>query len=382
MLSSLQRELEELFEAIDAPQATVTASALSQARAKLRHTAFIELNEFVLRHFYEHCPDVRRWNGYIVTAVDGSTAALPRLKALEETFGGMKPHKGAFRPKARVLERYDVLNHLVWQAQLEPYAKGERSLWEAHHQWEQQVQLPLQSSEVITLYDRGFASLKLLNHHAREGTAFVLRLPARWWKIAQSFLQSGAAEQPFNLQVREQSFALRLVRVQLPHEAEAAVLVTNLLDSERFSVASLRELYGLRWGVENGYKLLKCRAELEHWSSKSEEGIRQDFHAKIMALTLSAALNAPLQAQLQEAAQPSHPQPKGPHPVQVNRTHALAAVRRWLPRIILLAAHGCAKTLAAFQACLKRALSVIRPGRSAPRPAYVRRMPPTAYKTL
>ncbi|MEN3943361.1 hypothetical protein WJU23_18820 [Prosthecobacter sp. SYSU 5D2] len=53
MLSSLQRNLEELLEAIDGPaEAMVTASALSQARAKLRHTAFIELNELCVREFY------------------------------------------------------------------------------------------------------------------------------------------------------------------------------------------------------------------------------------------------------------------------------------------------------------------------------------------
>lgn len=53
MISSLQRNLETLLEAIDPEEAVVTASALSQARARLRHTAFIELNEYCLREFYQ-----------------------------------------------------------------------------------------------------------------------------------------------------------------------------------------------------------------------------------------------------------------------------------------------------------------------------------------
>ena len=121
MLSSLQRNLEQLLEAIDGPeQAMVTASALSQARAKLRHTAFIELNELCVREFYEKCPCVRRWREYVVTAVDGSTVALPRNLALAKAFGGMRPHKADLRPKARILERYDVLNHVSLQALIAP----------------------------------------------------------------------------------------------------------------------------------------------------------------------------------------------------------------------------------------------------------------------
>lgn len=120
MISSLQRNLETLLEAIDPEEAVVTASALSQARARLRHTAFIELNEYCLREFYQKCPVVRRWRGLVVTAVDGSTVALPRTVALALAFGGMRPHKGDFRPKARVLERYDVLNAVTLQGLIAP----------------------------------------------------------------------------------------------------------------------------------------------------------------------------------------------------------------------------------------------------------------------
>jgi hypothetical protein len=382
MLSSQQRELEALFEALDCPEATVTASALSQARAKLRHTAFIELNEHAVGHFYRHSPEVRRWRGYVVSAVDGSTVALPRVPALEQAFGGMKPRKGDFRPKARVLERYDVLNHVVLEALIAPYKQGERTLLKAHEQWDMQGVMGVPPSQVITLYDRGFAALKLLAKHAQEGTPFVLRLPSRWWKVARSFVQSGAAEEFFELQVRQRRYTLRLVRVETHDPQQPAVLVTNLSDISAFPAECFAQLYALRWGIEGGYKLLKCRAQLEHWSAKTEEGIRQDFHAKVMALSLSSVLSAGSDAHTRQRTAQQVQRGNAKHKAQINRTHALGAVRRLLPMLLLKGARCCAKALAQLNACFQRVLSLIRPNRSSPRPYHSKPMPPTAYKPL
>jgi len=384
MLSSLQRNLEELLEAIDGPQeAFVTASALSQARAKLRHTAFIELNELCVREFYAKCPCVRRWRGFVVMAVDGSTVALPRNLALASAFGGMKPHKGDFRPKARVLERYDVLNHVSLQALIAPYKKGERTLLKEHQEWDLAQATGLEAQHVITLYDRGFAALNLLRHHAQTATPFALRLPARWWKIARAFVASGDRETEFELRTGKETHCLRLVRVETHRPDEPAVLVTNLLDREAYPAEDFAELYALRWGVENGYKLLKCRAQLEAWSAKTEEGIRQDFHAKVMTLSLSAALSAGNDERIRTQSGRAVDSGKAKHTQQINRTHALAAVCRHLPKLLWHGLrHQMDAALKALNGCFERARCLIRTGRSHPRKPLAKRMPPTAYKNL
>lgn len=384
MLSSLQRNLEELLEAIDGPaEAMVTASALSQARAKLRHTAFIELNTLCVREFYAKCPCVRRWRGHIVTAVDGSTVALPRTAALAKAFGGMKPHKGDFRPKARVLERYDVLNHVSLQALISPYEQGERSLLKEQRNWDMAAATGLQQRNVITLYDRGFAAMSLLSHHAQAGTPFVLRLPARWWKLARTFVESKAGEAEFTLRVGKAEHPLRVVRVETDKPADPAVLVTNLLDRVAYPAKCFAQLYALRWGVESGYKLLKCRAQLEAWSAKTEEGIRQDFHAKVMTLSLSAALSAGNDEFIRQQSRRAVNSGKAKHAQQINRTHALAAVCRALPRLLWRGLeHLLDKTLNTLNGCFQRGRCLIRPARANPRPQRPKRMPPTAYKNL
>lgn len=381
MLASLQRELEAHFEAIGYPEGIVTASALSQARRKLRHSAFIELNEHVLRRFYSECPTVKRWRGYVVTAVDGSTLALPRSKELQEAFGGMQPRLGEFRPKARLLERYDVLNHLVWEALMTPYKQGESTVLKTHQQWDQQRLTGLNGREVITLYDRGFAALNLLDWHREQGSPFVLRLPARWWHVARAFVRSGKREEVFTLKVRQRKWSLRLIRVDLP-EGEPAVLVTNLMDEKQFPASCFGELYALRWGVESGYKLLKCRGQLEQWSSKHEEGIRQDLHAKVMMLNFTAALSSGSEHQISERSAKQQQKGDIKHRRQLNRTHALGAVRRHVGDLLIQGREKAWQALERLNACFARAMGAVRPNRKAPRKVYPKRVPNQAYKQL
>jgi hypothetical protein len=225
--------------------------------------------------------------------------------------------------------------------------------------------------------------LSLLRHHAQTSTPFVLRLPARWWKIARAFVASKAREEEFTLRVGKVECRLRLVRVETAKPDEPAVLVTNLLNAQAYPVECFAELYALRWGVESGYKLLKCRAQLEAWSAKTEEGIRQDFHAKVMTLSLSAALSAGSDENIRKQSKQAVESGKAKHAQQINRTHALAAVCRHLPKLLW---HGLGHLLDAalrsLNGCFQRACCLIRPGRSNPRTPRAKRMPPTAYKNL
>ena len=57
----------------------ITASAFCQARQKIKHNAFIELNGELGAFFYKNA-DIETWFGYNLVAVDGSTVKTPRQK--------------------------------------------------------------------------------------------------------------------------------------------------------------------------------------------------------------------------------------------------------------------------------------------------------------
>ena len=82
-VKSLQRVLNEWCREVDE---TISASALSQARQKFRHTAFIELlEECVVKPMFND-KGHKRFKGVRLWAIDGSTLRLPTSRELIDAF--------------------------------------------------------------------------------------------------------------------------------------------------------------------------------------------------------------------------------------------------------------------------------------------------------
>ncbi|MCC8998745.1 MAG: hypothetical protein LM522_04490 [Candidatus Contendobacter sp.] len=78
--------------------APVTASAFSQARYKLKHTALIELNQAaVVAGRYQEGTPVRRFWGFRVIGIDGSKILLPATDDVRQEFGTIAYSNGADR---------------------------------------------------------------------------------------------------------------------------------------------------------------------------------------------------------------------------------------------------------------------------------------------
>jgi hypothetical protein len=43
------------------------------------------------------------------------------------------------------------------------------------------------------------------------------------------------------------------------------------------------DLYHDRWPVEEDYKIMKCRIEIENFTGQSELSVYQDFHARVLS---------------------------------------------------------------------------------------------------
>jgi hypothetical protein len=104
--------------------------------------------------------------------------------------------------------------------------------------------------------------------------------------------------------------------------------MTSLLDRDDHPAEEFATLYHLRWAQEENYTCFKCRVEVENWSGKSPLTIRQDFHATVFTLNLTAVLTRTAQQQVDE-----HPCGAS-HPKQVNLTHALCALKGTLVRLL------------------------------------------------
>jgi hypothetical protein len=165
------------------------------------------------------------------------------------------------------------------------------------------------------------------------------------------------------------STSVRLVRVVTPNGRIHAVM-TSLLDPVAYPAAAFADLYHRRWRIEEAFKRLKHRLALENTSGLSWLAAQQDFGAKILADNLHAL--ATTLATEQEAV---------PGNYKVNRTYALAHLKRCLPRWLLLDLPDAAQLMTVFSE-IARNLIQFKPGASKPRPIHPKTHRKHAYKSI
>jgi hypothetical protein len=357
---SNQDELDRFFEVLLAqPLAKgVSKSALTQARAKLSENAFGELGGVLVDAAADTLP-MRRWQGFRLLAVDGSTFVLPNIAPIVEAF----EQTGEVTPQARFSRLYDVLNRVVVSADIEPLSVGERVLAGEY--------LPVTKADDLLLYDRGYPAFWLFALHVSEQRHFCARVPRTFCSEVEQFVASKARSAVVTFTAGDEArqhcrmyglpsepLRLRLIRVRLK-TGEEEFLITSLLDEERFATPLFKKLYHLRWGIEENYKREKSRAEIENFSGRTVLALKQDVLAKVLTLNLTAILVALAQwmtKRLYEGRRREY---------QVNFANALSKMK---DNIVRLLSPGFSEDLLAQLVCAMAAeVEALRPDRSSPR---------------
>jgi len=298
---ALQDELDEFYKTITGEEFAsrkVSKSAFSQARKKLKHSAFIELNQEQGGYFYEHY-EAKKWHGYRLLAIDGSMADLPNTAELRDHFGYWQPAAGGQCAKARVSQLFDVLNKVTVEALIMPKENGERILAAYHCRY-------LLEGDLVLL-DRGYPAFWLFVLIRQKQAHFCVRMSLGKWDAVTTFVASGKREQIVSLKpgynarkaCRERDLPIdpllvRLIRLDQPG-TNPLILATSLLDQTTFPFAYFQDLYQNRWPVETDYAHIKIHLQVENWSGTSVEAIYQDFHATVFTKNLAAILAHPAQ---------------------------------------------------------------------------------------
>ena len=354
----------------DSPVAlrVVSKSAWTQARKKLKYEALIELNNRQVTYFYVHF-EPKKWNGYWLVATDGSMTELPNVEEICQHFGVWHPAAGGECPKARVSQLFDVLNHVTIHALIAPKAEGERVLAQKHIKY-------LQPGDLF-LMDRGYPAFWLFRSILAQNADFCARMNlSKPWLVVKEFVATGLPEQVVTVSPAHEAkkmcqalglstapLTLRLVRVELS-TGEIEVLITSLLDMQLVPHGQFGDLYHYRWPVEEDYKVIKSRIEVENWSGKTVLSIYQDFHAKIFTKNLTAILTHPAQAVV------AHETATRKYTYQVNMTNALSKMKDAV--VFLLSRIHIQDILHALWTQFTSTIEPIRPNRSVPRNFRVR----------
>lgn len=324
-VKSLQNVLNELYLSKDIKR-VVTSSAYSQARKKLKHTAFIALNEDTIRTYYEdNC--IKLWKGYRVFGVDGSKIMLPNEQALHNEYGSVTIKNQTVEDSysCALFEcRYDVLNKIVVQSALLP---GNTYEVEAAIGLLRESTSVIQEAKDLDIYDRGYASYEFLANLTQHNREFVIRCPRNSFKTASEFFKATTGKEwsrvvtikaPKDVlnKMREQGLpteiTVRFVRVVL-NTGEIEVLVTSLIEHS-INKKEFKALYFLRWGVEGFFSCIKGRLDLENFTGKSVESVQQDFWSTLFITNVETVFIEETEAELNQQKMPSN------LPVKINKS--------------------------------------------------------------
>lgn len=334
-LKSLQNHLHEflqqLFKGNDVPR--VSGGAVTHARAKLRSSAFVELNtNVILKSVYgtKHTDLVKRWQGHRLLAVDSSLMRLPTSAAVGEAFGWVQcaNHRGPQEryPQGRISVLYDLLNQLALEAKLVGSKTAETQMAQDHLR-------AVEPGDVVVT-DRGYTGYQWLVMLLAAQAHFISRCSKGSFSAAQQLFARNQAEQSLIVtleaprDLREEcqkngwplQLKVRFVTVRLK-TGELEVLVTSLLDEDKYPTEIFGAAYWSRWGVETYYGKLKGSLDLEHCSGKTVEAVEQDFHATVLLSNLESVLTEPAQVELYQRTMDRQ------QPAQINRSVAVHAMK-------------------------------------------------------
>ena len=272
----------------------VTGAAFSLARYKIDLSFFKDLNK-VLVDFHQQAPD-KRWKGFQLIAGDGSTVSLPASRQMKDYFGTYSTSKSGTKScLAQVFMLFDVYTDVVIDGRLSKMADSEKRLLKNCL-----TDLPVTNS--IFILDRGFGYFNVCKRFLDQKRNFCIRMSgsnSAFGKLiseeqSDDFLTYWIPSEKERITCREhgqnyEPIKLRVSKVKLP-SGEIEILVSSLYDMNAFSLNDIKELYRLRWGIEEGFKKLKPKMKLEQFGSRKPHGIFQEFEAHLFMMNMVALI--------------------------------------------------------------------------------------------
>ena len=386
MRRSLQRELNDFFGRLnnsDYSIQKVTKSAFSQARSKLKPEAFIELSQSSVDFFYDNSPYLL-WDKHRLLACDGSTIRLPDSQNIRESFMpfGFGPKGDSKSSIATISLIYDPLNLVTLNAKIDAYNVSEIALLK-----EQLLEVSFKPNDIL-LMDRGYPSISLIYglHHRNIG--FCIRLKDDWWKAVNEMLKVGETDKivTFSLPNKDKNLqqfyksdsdkvTVRISVIEL-EDGKKEILCTSLLDTQKYTLEDLKQLYHIRWGIEEAYKLFKVRADMESFSGMTALSVKQDFYAGIFSMNLCAMMSFPIEQKVREESKEAELK----NTKMVNRTNAFSLVRESMVGVFLK--KKVKGFLKAVDDILQKTTEAIRPNRTFPRKHKQKKPKSMNYKIM
>jgi hypothetical protein len=306
-----------------------------------------------------------RWCGLRVVAADGTCLRLAPWRENVDAYG-LGPCRDGSVVMTRCVALFATASRQLLDITVGRYDAGEREVLLGC--------LDALNADDVLVLDRGYPAWWLFAALHAKAKSFCARVEGCSWPQVEQFMKSTQRDATIERELSAQTRAklaelgldaaqvspvtrVRLIKVVLPN-GRLEVLVTSLLDGSRFPAEMFGQLYRSRWGVEEAFKSLKHRLDLEGFSGELPQSVEQEIHAKALMYNITQALCTQASERLQGQKQATY---------QVNHAYALTHATR----VIACWLRGVPGELAALAeqviAAITKTLEQRRPGRSFPR---------------
>ncbi|MEE3057241.1 MAG: IS4 family transposase [Pseudomonadota bacterium] len=228
----------------------VAPSALTQRRKTLGESGAKAVYQHMTAHWIRQA-NLPQWNGLTLLGVDG---VVWRTEDTPENAEAFSRQKDSLYPQVRMVCQMELSTHLMTGSAFDSYAVNEMKLAE------QLIETTPNNS--VTLFDKGFYSLGLLNQWQNEGENRHWLIPVKKNLQYQEIRSLGRNDKLVSLSSNPRS---RKLWPRLPDTLTARIVsrkikgktyevLTSMTDAMRYPAADIADLYGHRWEIELGYR--------------------------------------------------------------------------------------------------------------------------------
>lgn len=297
-------------------------AAFCKARHKIKPSAFKEIFELTARDYYESI-QYKTFHGYRVCAIDGSDINLPNTRELFEEYGSQPYINGTTQVQSLVSCLYDVMNHVILDAEMNPCRFDERKAALKHIEKLDTIR----TDKELLIMDRGYPSEELMTAIEEKGFKYLIRVNKR--QFFREIRDTEKSDTILYRKTKRGQLRYRLVLITLKNGTEEA-LVTNLIQDD-ITTQMLSELYNMRWGIETKYGDLKNKFQLENFTGITPVCILQDFYSTMFLSNILAYAEVDCAEELEKINSST----KLRLQYKINTNHAVQVLRKNVVQMLL-----------------------------------------------
>ncbi|MEW5785068.1 MAG: IS4 family transposase [Bacillota bacterium] len=319
----------------------ISKTGYLKQRMKLNPEAFLELARFHASNFYKDTEMVKKRNGYLILAADGSAINVPTTEENVKLYGNAS--RKNVKPQAQIGLSclYDTVNKMIIDGSINRWKFDERKQALAHIDNISEV---VGHHPCVFVFDRGYPSGELFIELIERQTKFLVRLGLTSFKKEQNQMDDDdcMVEIVFDRTrinphrgtpiadklEKTGSIVLRFVRIRLQNGGNE-YLATNL-SPDKFSTEEIGVLYSMRWEIETVYDDLKNKLCIENFTGTKPILLEQDIFATVYLCNVMNDMA--LEAQMELEADESNRQK---YVMAINKNIAIGIMKEELISFIL-----------------------------------------------